>query len=79
MMLVRGKMVVLDAEIRLYHTAVHCIQGKYTEAELLHERLQALREKVLGPEHPDVAASLNNRAFLLMGKVRTVRFFQDLS
>ncbi|CAN0282323.1 unnamed protein product, partial [Scytosiphon promiscuus] len=30
------------------------IQGKYAEAEPLYERSQATREKVLGPEHPDV-------------------------
>ncbi|CAN0599470.1 unnamed protein product, partial [Laminaria digitata] len=28
----------------------------------LYERSQAIREKVLGPEHPEVAQSLNNRA-----------------
>ncbi|CAN0549492.1 unnamed protein product [Ectocarpus sp. 12 AP-2014] len=37
-------------------------QGKYDKAEPLYERSQAIREKVLGPEHPDVAQSLNNRA-----------------
>jgi Tetratricopeptide repeat len=30
----------------------------------LHERALAIREKVLGPEHPDTAASLNNFALL---------------
>ncbi|CAM9226204.1 unnamed protein product [Ectocarpus sp. 13 AM-2016] len=39
-------------------------QGKYAEAEPLNERSQAIRENVLGPEHPDVANSLNNRARL---------------
>ncbi|CAB1119264.1 unnamed protein product [Ectocarpus sp. CCAP 1310/34] len=41
------------------------IQGKFTEAEPLYGRSQAIQEKVLGPEHPDVATSLNNRAGLL--------------
>ncbi|CAN0557844.1 unnamed protein product, partial [Ectocarpus sp. 12 AP-2014] len=41
------------------------LQGKYEEAEPLYEQSQAIREKVLGPEHPDVAQSLNNRAVLL--------------
>ena len=41
------------------------IQGKFAEAEPLYERSQVIREKVLGPEHPDVAQSLNNRAGLL--------------
>jgi hypothetical protein len=30
-------------------------QGRYTEAEPLHQRALAIREKTLGPEHPDVA------------------------
>ncbi len=43
----------------LYHT-----QGKYAEAEPLHQRSLAIREKALGPEHPNVATSLNNLAAL---------------
>ncbi|CAB1109604.1 unnamed protein product [Ectocarpus sp. CCAP 1310/34] len=39
-------------------------QGKYDDAEQLYERSLAIREKVLGPEHPDVAQSLNNRELL---------------
>ncbi|CBJ32850.1 NB-ARC and TPR repeat-containing protein-likely pseudogene [Ectocarpus siliculosus] len=39
--------------------------GKYAEAEPLYERSRAIQEKVLGPEHPHVATSLNNRALLL--------------
>eukprot|EP00752_Nemacystus_decipiens_P009200 g8218.t1 len=41
------------------------LQGKYTEAEPLYERCQAIQEKVLGPEHPDYAATLHGRAWLL--------------
>lgn len=55
------------------------MQGKYADAELLCEQARVIREKALGPEHPDVARSLNNRAELLVAKVRTVRVFQDLS
>jgi tetratricopeptide (TPR) repeat protein len=36
----------------------------YAEAELLCERALAIREKTLGPDHPDVAHSLNNLADL---------------
>ena len=36
----------------------------YAEAEPLYERALAIREKALGPEHPDVAMSLNNLAAL---------------
>ncbi len=39
-------------------------QGRYAEAEPLHKRSLAIREKALGPDHPDVAGSLNNLAAL---------------
>ncbi len=39
-------------------------EGKYTEGIPLAERALAIREKVLGKEHPDVATSLNNLAEL---------------
>lgn len=48
-------------------------QGKYTEADPLYERSLAILEKVLGPEHPDLASSLNNRAELLLVQVKTTR------
>jgi eukaryotic-like serine/threonine-protein kinase len=41
---------------------VHLATGAYEEAKALHERALAIKEKTLGPEHPDVAASLNNLA-----------------
>ena len=37
----------------------------YPQARPLFERALAIREKVLGPEHPDTATSLNNLAVLL--------------
>jgi CHAT domain-containing protein/Tfp pilus assembly protein PilF len=37
-------------------------QGRYTDADLLFKRSLAIREKALGPDHPDVATSLNNLA-----------------
>jgi tetratricopeptide (TPR) repeat protein len=39
-------------------------QGRYAEAEPLYKRSLAIREKALGPDHPDVALSLNNLAGL---------------
>ncbi len=60
------------------HEHIPCTQGKYAEAEPLYERSQAIREKVLGPEHPDVAQSLNNRAGLLRSQVRAARSFEVL-
>jgi tetratricopeptide (TPR) repeat protein len=38
--------------------------GQYADAEALCQRALALREKVLGPDHLDVAQSLNNLALL---------------
>jgi tetratricopeptide (TPR) repeat protein len=37
---------------------------KYDEALQLAERALFIREKALGPEHPDIAASLNNLSLL---------------
>lgn len=45
-------------------------QGKYAQAEPLLERAQTIREKVLGPEHEDVASIVNNRVLLLEQQVR---------
>jgi Tetratricopeptide repeat len=39
-------------------------QGRYSEAIPLAQRAIAFREKALGPDHPDVAAALNNLAVL---------------
>jgi tetratricopeptide (TPR) repeat protein len=38
--------------------------GRYSEAEPLYKRSLAIQEKVLGPNHPNVATSLNNLAEL---------------
>ena len=43
----------------IYHA-----QGKYAEAEPLYKRALAIREKALGPEHPQTALSFNNLALL---------------
>ena len=45
-------------------------QGKYDEAEALHRRGLDICERALGPDHPDVATSLNNLAELLEKQVR---------
>ena len=52
----------------LYHA-----QGKYAEAEPLYRRALGIREKALGPEHPDVATSLNNLAELYRPRGNTPR------
>ena len=38
--------------------------GEYTKAEPLYQETLLIRQKVLGPEHPDTAQSLNNLAGL---------------
>jgi tetratricopeptide (TPR) repeat protein len=45
--------------------ALYQVQGKYTEAELHYKRVLRIDEKALGPEHRDVATSLENYAALL--------------
>ena len=44
-------------------------QGKYDDAEPLYKRALAIRKETLGPQHPQVAASLNNLALLLQTQV----------
>ena len=44
--------------------ALYNAQGRYAEAEPLYKRALAIREKALGPAHPDVATSLENMAAL---------------
>ena len=45
-------------------------QGRYADAEPLFKRSLAIREKALGPDHPDVAQSLNNLAELYQAQGR---------
>lgn len=40
-------------------------QGKYAEADPLYLRVIGVMEKALGPDHPNVAICLHNRALLL--------------
>ncbi len=49
----------------LYHA-----QGRYAEVEPLYKRSLGIREKVLGPNHPDVATALNNLAALYQAQGR---------
>lgn len=44
--------------------------GKYTDAEPLHQRALAIREKVREPTHPEVIASLQNLAALYYAQGR---------
>ena len=54
----------------IHHYAVFLAnQGKYDDAEPLYKRALTIREEVLGPDHPEVASSLNNLATLLASQV----------
>jgi CHAT domain-containing protein/tetratricopeptide (TPR) repeat protein len=57
-------------EARKLHTEFRGLYsaGKYDEALTLVERVLAIRERVLGPEHQDVAQVLNNLAVLFDDK-----------
>lgn len=44
-------------------------QGKYAQAEALFKRSQAMKEKILHPEHMDVATCLHLRADVLTSQV----------
>ncbi len=44
---------------------VYYSQGRTSKAAPLYQRSLAIREKALGPQHPDVAQSLENYAGLL--------------
>ena len=61
------KAIQLDPDNAIYlnDLGVHLrILGKYPEAESVIQRSLAIREKVLGPDHPEIATSLNNLATL---------------
>ncbi len=53
-----GALLLNQAAVYLYE------RGRYAEAEPLQQRALALREHAFGPDHPDVAAGLNNLANL---------------
>lgn len=68
----------VSAPIQRHHTDfvlffLVTFQGKYEEAEPLHVRSLAIREKVLGPDDPEIATSLKATAALLQSQVRAIR------
>ncbi len=52
-------------------TAATGYQGRYAESEPFYKRALTIVEKALGPEHPNVATSLENYALLLRATGRT--------
>ncbi len=55
----------IDKQANLYYK-----QGRNAEAEPLYKRSLAIREKILGQEHPDVALSLYNLSYLFHNQGR---------
>jgi Tfp pilus assembly protein PilF len=53
-----------DLPSNLLHKLGVCshLQGKYAEAEAMHRQTLQLKETVLGKDHPDTLASMNNLA-----------------
>jgi|ERR1039458_1768107 hypothetical protein len=45
-------------------------RARYVEAEPLHQRALAIREKALGPDHPSTAISVRNCALFLRERGR---------
>lgn len=45
------------------------MQGRYAESDVLHVRIIEIGERNLGPNHPDLATMLANRALLLEKQV----------
>jgi CHAT domain-containing protein/Tfp pilus assembly protein PilF len=59
----------VDEANRLNQQAIQFYQqGRYADAEPLFKQSLAIREKALGPDHPDVALSLHNLAVLYRQK-----------
>lgn len=54
-------------------------QGKCAEAVPLYRQSLGIREKTLGPEHPDVAESLNNLAGVLRSQASVNPLFEILA
>jgi serine/threonine-protein kinase len=66
----------LNAEGNVLHRS-----GDEAKAQAAHERALVLREKMLGPDHADVARSLNNLGlvFASLGKYRRAQAVQERS
>ena len=52
----------LDKQAHLYYK-----QDRHTDAETLYKRSLAIKEKILGQEHPDVATTPSPPLYLLVG------------
>ena len=50
--------------------SIYIAAGHYAEAEQILQQALTIQEKTFGPEHPDVATSLNNLALLYQAQGR---------
>jgi tetratricopeptide (TPR) repeat protein len=68
----------LPTKVHYFGGLLHDL-GELAEARLLFERALAIREKGVGPDHPDTAMSLNNLARLLrdQGDLAAARPLQE--
>jgi Flp pilus assembly protein TadD len=57
--------------VRLYY--VRFVRHSFAKAEPLYQRALALREQALGPNHPEVAQSLNNLAIIYSAQGRKAK------
>lgn len=57
------------------NTHASALQAKYDDAKPLFERALDIQENALGPNHPEVAATLNNLAGLLEDQVIHLKGF----
>ena len=73
------QMSALSEAVRLSRTVVELYgQKKYDEALPLAERVLSIREQVLGPAHPQVAAALSNLAVIYSAKLKFGRAEESL-
>ena len=75
LLLCTGAAAAQDSEVRRANALSDQVvvlyrQGHYAAATGLANEVLAIREKALGPEHPDVAQSLNNLAELYRSQGR---------
>jgi len=57
---------------------IHQLMGEYAEARARFERSLAIWEKVRGPDHPDVAVTLNRLAEVALEQERPQEMLQFL-
>jgi len=63
-----GDMIAKLDQQKTEVAALYKTQGQYAQAEPLYKHSLAILEKALGPDHPEVATSLNNLAELYLAK-----------